>query len=60
MVKFIPIPHIENDKQIISYVNIMHILRVYIQDKRVVVELPDYTTIVTTYDNVDLFMDRFV
>ena len=38
----------------------MHILRVYIQDKRVVVELTDYTTIVTTYDNVDLFMDRFV
>lgn len=60
MIKFISIQHIENDKQLTSYVNVMHILRVYMQNQLVVVELTDYTTIVTTHNNIDIFMDRFV
>jgi hypothetical protein len=60
MIKFIPIQHVENDKQFTSYVNVMHILRIYMQNQLVVVELTDYTTIVTTYNNIDMFMDRFV
>lgn len=60
MIKFIPIQHVENDKQLTSYVNVMHILRIYMQNQLVVVELTDYTTIVTTYNNIDMFMDRFV
>jgi len=59
MIKFIKLHIIKDDVIIIDYINVNHILKVYISDKNVHVELVNKEILKLKDENLDVFMDRF-
>ena len=59
MIKFIKLHIIKDDVIIIDYINVNHILKVYISDKNVHVELVNKEILKLKDENLDIFMDRF-
>ena len=59
MIKFIKLHIIKDDIIITEYVNIDYILKVYMYDKNVRVELINKEILKLKDENLDVFMDRF-
>lgn len=59
MRKFISIHVINDGEQMLQFVNIDNIIRIYENNSKIYIELIGYTTIETTETNIHLFMDRF-
>jgi hypothetical protein len=59
MIKFIKLHIIKDDVIIIDYINVNHILKVYMSDKNVHVELVNKEILKLKDENLDIFMDRF-
>jgi hypothetical protein len=57
--KFISIHVINDGEQMLQFVNIDNIIRIYENNSKIYIELIGYTTIETTETNIHLFMDRF-
>ena len=59
MKKFISIHVINDGEQLLQFINIDNIIRIYENNSKIYIELIGYTTIETTETNIHLFMDRF-
>ena len=60
MIKFIKLHIIDKDDTIIiDYVNINHILKIYMSENNVHVELTNQEKLKLKDENLDVFMDRF-
>ena len=59
MNKFIKLHIIDNDTIIVDYVNIDYILKIYMNDCNVCVELVNKEILKLKDENLDVFMDRF-
>jgi len=59
MNKFIKLHIIKNDTIIVDYVNVDHILRIYMNKNNVHVELTNQEILKLKDENIDVFMDRF-
>ena len=59
MKKFISIHVINGGEQMLQFINIDNIIRIYENNSKIYIELIGYTTIETTETNIHLFMDRF-
>jgi len=59
MIKFIKLYIIKDDVIIVDYINVNHILKVYMSDKNVHVELVNKEILKLKDENLDVFMDRF-
>ena len=59
MNKFIKLHIIDNDTIIVDYVNIDYILKIYMNDCNVCVELVNKEILKLKDENLDAFMDRF-
>tara|TARA_R110000824_G_scaffold132457_2_gene294946 strand:+ start:2105 stop:2296 length:192 start_codon:yes stop_codon:yes gene_type:complete len=59
MNKFIKLHIIDNDTIIVDYVNIDYILKIYMNDCNVCVELVNKEILKLKDENLDIFMDRF-
>jgi len=59
MNKFIKLHIIDNDTIIVDYVNIDYILKIYMDDCNVCVELVNKEILKLKDENLDAFMDRF-
>jgi len=59
MNKFIKLHIIKNDTIIVDYVNIDHILKIYMDENNVHVELTNQEILKLKDENIDVFMDRF-
>jgi len=59
MKKFISIHVINDGEQMLQFINIDNIIRIYENNSKIYIELIGYTTIETTETNIHLFMDRF-
>jgi hypothetical protein len=59
MRKFISIHVIIDGEQMLQFINIDNIIRIYENNSKIYIELIGYTTIETTETNIHLFMDRF-
>ena len=59
MNKFIKLHIIKDDIIIIDYVNIDYILKIYMNDCNVCVELVNKEILKLKDENLDIFMDRF-
>ena len=59
MIKFIKLYIIKDDVIIVDYINVNHILKVYMVDKNVHVELVNKEILKLKDENLDIFMDRF-
>jgi hypothetical protein len=59
MIKFIKLHIIKDDVIIVDYINVNHILKVYMVDKNVHVELVNKEILKLKDENLDVFMDRF-
>ena len=59
MNKFIKLHIIDNDTIIVDYVNIDYILKIYMNDCNVHVELVNKEILKLKDENLDIFMDRF-
>jgi hypothetical protein len=60
MPKFIKLHIIDkNDTIIIDYVNVNHILKIYMNDQNVHVKLINQEILKLKDENLDVFMDRF-
>jgi len=60
MIKFIKLHIIDKDDTIIiDYVNINHILKIYMAENNVHVELTNQEKLKLKDENLDVFMDRF-
>ena len=59
MNKFIKLHIIKNDTIIIDYVNVDHILKIYMDENNVHVELTNQEILKLKDENIDVFMDRF-
>jgi hypothetical protein len=59
MNKFIKLHIIKNDTIIVDYVNVDHILKIYVDENNVHVELTNQEILKLKDENIDVFMDRF-
>ena len=59
MIKFIKLHIIKDDVIIVDYININHILKIYIEEKNVHIELTNKEKLKLKDENLDVFMDRF-
>ena len=59
MIKFIKLHIIKDDCIIIDYVNIDHILKIYMFENNVHIELTNQEILKLKDENLDVFMDRF-
>ncbi len=59
MNKFIKLHIIKNDTIIVDYVNVDHILKIYMDENNVHVELTNQEILKLKDENIDVFMDRF-
>jgi len=59
MKKYISIHVINDGEQMLQFINIDNIIRIYENNSKIYIELIGYTTIETTETNIHLFMDRF-
>ena len=59
MIKFIKLHIIKDDTTIVDYININHILKIYMEHENVHVELTNKEKLKLKDENLDVFMDRF-
>tara|TARA_R110000796_G_scaffold243929_1_gene366742 strand:- start:204 stop:395 length:192 start_codon:yes stop_codon:yes gene_type:complete len=59
MIKFIKLHIIADDTIVVDYINVNHILKVYMSDKNVHVELINKEILKLKDENLDVFMDHF-
>ena len=59
MTKFIKLHIIRDDSIIVDYVNVNYILKVYMSDKNVHMELTNKEILKLKDENLEMFMDRF-
>ena len=59
MTKFIKLHIIRDDSIIVDYVNVNYILKVYMSDKNVHIELTNNEILKLKDENLEMFMDRF-
>jgi hypothetical protein len=50
----------KNANIIPMYVNKNHIVRIWEQDTKIIIELTDYTELEICNENINIFMDRFM